>query len=168
MAKKTKKTEVETTPPVVEQPKVETLVMETPEPKVRERKKPTNEWEIKDRLYYLKGDKKPLSRSIRAANIYYFDEEKGYERDLKYCQNQKTVFVDEMQGDQRMEHIIFRSGMLVVDKEKTVLQKFLSLYHPQRDVTFYEEKPAVKAANEVGTIILKERVGLVSTPFYFY
>jgi hypothetical protein len=38
---------------------------------------------------------------------------------------------------------------LIVEKEKTVLQKFLSLYHPLRDVVFYEEKPAVQAANEV-------------------
>ena len=107
MAKKQKNTEVEPTPRVVEQTKVETPVMETPKPK-------KDTWEIKDRMYRLKGGKKPLSRMIKSANIYWFDEEKGYERELKYCQNQKTVFVDEMQGDQRMEHIIFRSGMLVV------------------------------------------------------
>ena len=145
MAKKTKKVEVEE-PQIQEEVVVETPVVE--EPKVRERKKPKNEWEIKDRLYLLKGGKKPLSRAIKASNIYYFDEEKGYERELKYCQNQKTVFVDEMQGDQRMEHVIFRNGMLVVEKEKTVLQKFLSLYHPERDTTFYEEKPAVQGASE--------------------
>ena len=144
------KTKTVETPKVVEQPKVETLVMEKPLPK-----KEKNTWEIKDRMYRLKGGKKPLSRMIKSANIYYFDEEKGYERELKYCQNQKTVFVDEMQGDQRMEHIIFRSGMLVVEKEKTVLQKFLSLYHPQRDVTFYEEKPAAVAASQVDVIELE-------------
>ena len=76
MAKK-QKTQVEPTPQVVEQPKVETPVMETPEPKTRERKKPQDEWEIKDRLYLLKGGKKPLSRSIKSANVFYFDEEKG-------------------------------------------------------------------------------------------
>ena len=151
MAKK-QKTEVESTPQVVEQPKVETPVMEAPEPKVRERKKPTNEWEIKDRLYNLKGGKKPLSRSIKSANIYYFDKEKGYERELKYCQNQKTPFVDEMKGDQRLEHIIFRSGSLFVPKEKTVLQKLLSLYHPDRNKIYYEWKPAQKAAEEIDVL----------------
>ena len=151
MAKK-KEAKVETTPPVVEQPKVETQVMEKPLPTPKPKK---DTWEIKDRMYRLKGGKKPLSRMIKSANIYYFDEEKGYERELKYCQNQKTVFVDEMQGDQRLEHIIFRSGMLVVEKEKTVLQKFLSLYHPQRDVTFYEEKPAAVAASEIDVIELE-------------
>jgi len=154
MAKKTKNTEVEATPQVVEQPKVETPVMETPKPKRVEKKNRVLEdgWEIKNRIYRLKGNKKPLSRSIRSANIHWFDEEKGYERELKYCQNQKTVFVDEMKGDQRLEHIVFRNGMLMIEKEKTVLQKLLSLYHPDRDVMFYEEKPAAKAMGEIAWI----------------
>jgi len=129
----------------------ETIVEETivEEPKARERLKPANEWEVKDRLYYLQGDKKPLSRSIKTANVFYFDEEKGYERELKYCQNQKTPFVDEMKGDQRLEHIIFRSGSLFVPKEKVTLQKLLSLYHPHRDTLYYEFKPAAIAADEI-------------------
>jgi len=145
MAKKQKQTKVETTPPVVEQPKVETMVMETPKPK-------KDKWEIKNRIYRLKGNKKPLSRSIKSADIFYFDEVKGYEREIKYCQNQRTVFVDEMMGEQRLEHVVFRNGMLMVEKEKTVLQKFLSLYHPDRGVMFYEERPEVRAASEVDFI----------------
>jgi len=145
MAKKqeTKKVEVE--------PQVETMVetVITEKPKARERVKPSNEWEIKDRIYYLKGDKKPLSRSIKSANVYYFDEELGYERELKYCQNQKTSFVDEMVGDQRLEHIIFRSGSLFVEKEKTTLQKLLSLYHPHKDKIYYEYQPSAIAEEEI-------------------
>ena len=126
-----------------------TSVVDIPEPKARERLKPSNEWEIKDRMYLLKGGKKPLSRSIKSANVYYFDKEKGYERELKYCQNQKTCFVDEMKGDQRLEHVIFRSGTLFVEKEKVTLQKLLSLYHPDKDIMFYEYKPAAVAADEI-------------------
>ena len=151
MAKKTQNTEVETTPQVVEQPKVETPVMDTPKRKRVEKKNTIlkDGWELKDRIYRLKGEKKPLSKSIRSANIHWFDEEKGYERELKYCQNQKTVFVDEMKGDQRLEHVIFRNGILIVEKEKTVLQKLLSLYHPDREKVFYEEKPVAKAMSEI-------------------
>ena len=131
---------------VVEQPKVE-----IEKPKRVEKKNPilNDGWELKDRIYRLKGDKKPISRSVRSANIHWFDQEKGYERELKYCQNQKTVFVDEMKGDQRLEHIIFRNGMLIIEKEKTVLQKLLSLYHPDRDKLFYEEKPVAAATSEI-------------------
>ena len=117
-----------------------------------ERVKPKNEWEIKDRIYLLKGGKKPLSRSVKATNIYWFDEEKGYQRELKYCQNQQTCFVDEMKGDQRLEHIIFRSGSLFVPKEQTVLQKLLSLYHPHRDKVFHEFKPSVIAEEEIDVL----------------
>ena len=149
MAKKKVTKPVAVKETVAEQEIMETVneFMEVDTP--RERLKPSNEWEIKDRVYYLKGGKKPLSRSIRASGIYFFDEEKGYERELKYCQNQKTPFVDEMKGDQRLEHIVFRSGALFVEKEKTVLQKLLSLYHPHKDGIYEEYKPAAIAANEI-------------------
>ncbi len=151
MAKKqeTKKETVET-PKVVEQPKVEVPVMEKPKPEIKK-----DEWEIKPRTYVLKRNKKPLSKMIRSANIYYFDEEKGYERELKYCENQRTCFVDEMQGDQRLSHIIFRNGALHVPRNKQVLQKFLSLYHPHRDKVFFEVKPQVRAKNELADIELE-------------
>ena len=132
---------------------VETPVMETPKPKKVEPKKPS--WEIKDRVYYLKGNKKPLSRLIKSANVYYFDEEKGYERELKYCQNQKTPFVDEMKGDQRLEHVIFRAGSLFVPKEKTVLQKLLSLYHPDKNKIYYEHEPVAVAESEIDWLELE-------------
>ena len=154
MAKKqTKKVEVEElyveeTVMVEEAP--EEIYVEPKPKRVEKKNKVLNDgWELKDRIYRLKGNKKPLSRSIKGANIHWFDEEKGYERELKYCSNQRTVFVDEMKGDQRMEHIVFRSGMLIVEKEKVILQKLLSLYHPDRDVMFYEEKPAAKAASQI-------------------
>jgi len=133
----------------------EEVMVETPvveEPQARERLKPSNEWDIKDRVYFLKGNKKPLSRSIKSAGIYYFDKEKGHERELKYCQNQKTTFVDEMKGDQRLEHIIFRNGNLFVPKEKTVLQKLLSNFHPDRNKIYYEFKPAAIAADEIDVL----------------
>jgi hypothetical protein len=144
MAKKQKTQEAEV--PVVETPVVETQKPKRTGPTY---KKSDDGWEIKDRIYKLVGDKKPISRSIRSANIYWFDENAGYERELKYCVNQKTCFVDEMKGDQRLDHIIFRNGMLIIEKEKVVLQKLLSLYHPDRDVLFYEEKPVAVATNEI-------------------
>ena len=125
---------------------VEEVIVKKPvaQPEV---KKPS--WEIKDRVYYLKGNKKPLSHSIRSAGVFWFDEEKGYERELKYCQNQKTPFVDEMQGEHRLSHIVFRGGSLYVPKEKTVLQKLLSLYHPDRDRLYYEHKPVKIAETQL-------------------
>ena len=156
MAKK-KETKVE-----VEEPQMqETVVVEEPivkTPKVKAKPqvkvKPSLEdgWEIKDRMYYLKNNMSPLTYTIRSSNIYYFDEEKGYERELKYTSNQRTPFVDEMQGDQRLEHIVFENGALFVPKNKTVLQKLLSLYHPHNGSLFLERLPEREAADEVENI----------------
>ena len=149
MAKKKKEKEV------VEEPQVEPAVVEAPviepEPEpIAVVEKPKNKgWEFKDRLYYLKSKRKPISYSIRASGIYWFDKELGYERELKYCKNQKTPFVDEMKGDQRLEHIIFRDGSLFVPKEEVTLQKLLSLYHPHNGQLFYEHKPVEIAENEL-------------------
>ena len=145
---------------VVEEPQVqETVVAEAPAPKPTpkpiEKIKKKNTFEFKDRVYYIKGNRKPLSQSIRTSNLYWFDEEKGYEREIKYCQNQNTCFVDEMQGDQRLEHIVFRSGSLFVPKEKTTLQKFLSLYHPHRDSLYYEYKPIEIAESQIDRLELE-------------
>jgi hypothetical protein len=158
MAKKTKTIEVEE--PVVQEVTVEPtkeqleelVTKEQPKRKEPTYKKAVERKEIKDRVYYVKGRNKPLSKMIRSANIYWFDEKKGYERELKYCENQKTCFVDEMKGDQRLSHIIFRNGTLHVPREKTVLQKLLSLYHPLCNVQYYEWKPEVRAESEVDVL----------------
>ena len=139
-------------------PKTESAVIETPvieQPVAKKATVKKDSWEIKDRIYYLKDGKKPLSRMIKSANIYWFDEEKGYERELKYCENQRTPFVDEMKGDQRLSHVIFRNGALYVEKTKTVLQKLLSLYHPDKDTIYYEFKPVEEAADEIERLELE-------------
>jgi len=133
---------------VVAEPKIKKPVMEIPKPK-------KNTWEIKDRVYYLKSGKNPLSYSIKSSDIFYFDEEKGYEREIKYCQNQRTVFVDEMKGDQRLEHIVFRSGTLSVPKNKVTLQKLLSLYHPLKNKLYQELDTVREAVDEVAGIELE-------------
>ena len=149
MAKKqTKKTEAK------EQSQVEQAVEVAVEPVAVSKKVISipvakDKWEIKDRTYLIAGGKKPLSKSVRSAGIYYFDEELGFERELKYCENQRTVFVDEMQGDQRLSHIVFRQGVLFVPKNKVTLQKLLSLYHPHRDKIFKELQPQKIAEREI-------------------
>ena len=143
----------------VEKPIVEKTVVVEEQPKVEAPKikaKPKDTWEIKNRTYFLKGkERTSLSRSIQGSNIYYFDEEKGYQRELKYCENQRTCFVDEMKGDQRLEHIVFRKGVLHVPREKQTLQKLLSLYHPGKNRIYTEYKPVVKAANEIEILELE-------------
>ena len=118
-------------------------------------KEKNSDWEIKDRTYILKGSKTPLSYVLKSSNIFYFDEEKGYERELRYTTNQKTVFVEDFKGDARLAHIIFEDGMLIVPKQKQTLQKLLSLYHPKKNQSYFEYNPVANAIDEVGKIELE-------------
>ena len=120
---------------------------------IKEPVKPS--WEIKDRVYILKNDFAPLTFTLKSRNIYYFDEEQGYERELKYTTNQKTPFVDEFKGDGRLAHIVFKDGTLFVPREKQVLQKFLSLYHPLRNKVYFEFDAAIEAVEELDVLELQ-------------
>lgn len=112
-------------------------------------------WVSKDRTYLLKGGKTPLTYTIRSRNIYYFDEELGYERELKHTINQKTSFVDEFKGQARLAHIVFEDGVLFVPKEKQPLQKLLSIYHPDLDSVYEEFDAEADAVDELSAIELE-------------
>jgi hypothetical protein len=133
---------------VLEAPIEKVVVKEEPKPK-------KNSWEVKDRTYYLKGGRNALTYTIRSKGIYWFDEEKGYEREIKYTLNQKTPFVDEFQGPARLGHIVFTDGTLVVPKEKQTLQKLLSLYHPQKGKLFEEFDAEEDAEDELDYLELE-------------
>lgn len=113
-------------------------------------KQPATSWELKDRVYYLIGNKQPIvmtlpSRHTEKRPLLWFDEEKGYQRELRYATNMRSPFADEQEGPVTLAHIIFRDGTLVVPKQQQALQKLLSLYHPLKD-RLYAEFDAVKEA----------------------
>ena len=114
-------------------------------------------WEIKDRHYLLKGNMKPLtymlrSKSSRRSPLLYFDEEKGYNRELRYATNQKSPFVDEQDGQSLLGHIVFENGVLFVPKQHQALQKILSLYHPHKNKKYMEFDAVVEAEDELESL----------------
>jgi hypothetical protein len=120
-------------------------------------KKPKVEWVVKARLYELTNSSPiiftlPTAHSNRKS-LLYFDEALGYQREIRYATNQRSVFVDEQEGQIVMGRIIFRDGKLRVPKENVALQQLLSLYHPALANDVYSEyKPAQQASNEVDWI----------------
>jgi len=145
MAKKATKAEE-----TIEVATQEVAVKTAPVQKTQKPTKPT--WEIKDRNYYLTGDKSPLTFTIPSRHtvkhsLLYFDEELGSQRELRYATNQASPFVDEQKGQATMGHITFKDGTLHVPKEKQNLQKILSLYHPMRN-SIYNEFNAVEVAED--------------------
>jgi|TARA_B100000073_G_C23703091_1_gene561147 hypothetical protein len=110
-------------------------------------------WEYKDRHYYLTGNKEPLtytipSRHTRKYPLTWFDPEIGYERELRYATNQKSIFVDEQQGNVTLSHIVFENGSLHVPKEKRSLQEFLN-HHPHKGIIFQELDKQVEAVDQL-------------------
>lgn len=67
----------------------------------------------------------------------FFDEEKGYNRALRYSPNQKTPFEDEQDKNVILQPIIFENGFLKVPKTDPVLQYFLEI-HPDNGIKFEE------------------------------
>jgi len=122
-------------------------------------KKPVDTWEYKDRNYYLSGSKTPLtytlpSRHSRRYPLVWFDPELGYERELRYATNHKSIFVDEQEGQVTLKHITFDKGFLFVPKEKRNLQEFL-LKHPHRDLVFKEFDAVVQAEDQFDRLELE-------------
>ena len=151
MAKKqTKNTEVQ-------EPQIETMVAEKPLAKNYEKpeRNKTPKWEIKDRHYYLKGNKRPLTTRIPGKGIYWFDEEKAQDREMLLTRNQNTLFVDEMAGPKHPQQIIFKSGVLTVNKRNQNLQKLLSLYHPFKNKLYAERDDVATATVQVDNIELQ-------------
>ena len=114
-----------------------------------------NNWEIKDRFYFLKGNKTPVVYMLKSRGLYWFDEEKGYEREIKYTKNQNTLFVDEFKGNSVLDHIAFRDGVLAVPKNKVTLQKLLSLYHPGKGKIYEEQNNVKEAENDLSYLELE-------------
>tara|TARA_E500000178_G_scaffold66303_1_gene63567 strand:+ start:2973 stop:3698 length:726 start_codon:yes stop_codon:yes gene_type:complete len=102
-------------------------------------------WEIKDRTYVLRNGMSPLTYKIKSTGLLYFDEEKGINREIRYADNQKSLFIDEQDGFAQLRHIVFQDGILVVPRNQPLLQKLLSIYHPDR-LNLWEEIDYVKEA----------------------
>jgi len=117
-----------------------------------------DEWVIKDRLYELQNDIRPLVFTVPTSHtatrpLLWFDPVKGYQRELRYATNQRSCFVDEQEGQIVMGRIVFRNGILNVPSEQVTLQKLLSLYHPfVKEGIIGEYKPQEIANHEIDWI----------------
>jgi len=123
-------------------------------------KTPSKDWEVKDRTYYLTSDKTPISFTLASKHsrqypLMWFDEEKGYSRELRYASNQKSPFIDEQTGHSTLAHIVFKDGTLFVPRTKQNLQRLLSLYHPQKDGVYKEFDVIKVAEDEVDVMMLQ-------------
>ena len=131
--------------------------METKEKKPKVKK---DTWEIKDRYYHLLNGNSPLTFRINSRHsmrkpLMYFDEKKGYNRELRYATNMRSPFVDEQEGPVTLGHIVFEDGVLMVPKSDVALQKMLSLYHPNRNKLYSERDEVQEAVDDLDYLELE-------------
>ena len=144
MAKNAKTTEV-----VVDKPQVIKN-----QPIVKKDPHPEDGWEIKDRQYFLVGQKTPLTYTLPSKHtqrypLMYFDPITGIQKTIRFATNQASPFVEDQKGEVTLQHVTFLDGALVVPKHMQNLQKLLSLYHPGKDVRYTEWKPVEAAKDEL-------------------
>lgn len=117
-------------------------------------------WEIKDRTYILLGNRAPITFTLASKHhsrnpLMWFDEAKGFARELRYASNQKSPFRDEQDGFSTLKHIVFKNGALFVPKSDQALQKLLSIYHPQLNLTYYEADAVAEAKDDLEDLELE-------------
>lgn len=131
------------------------------------KKETTPTWEIKDRFYYLTNGNSPLTFRLQTRHsarnpLLYFDEEKGYQKELRYATNQPTAFVEDQKGTATLGNIVFKDGVLFVPKENQVLQKLLSIYHPKKNLLYKEQDAQAEAKADLDYFDLELEAGVAA------
>lgn len=107
-------------------------VIDAPAPEVKAKKKAPilrKEVELEHTMWEIpKGG--GIAFMIQQRGITVFDKEKDTIRQMRYCPNENSIWVDEQSENAKKEAVIFRNGKLMVPKEKPNLRKFLE-NHPQ-------------------------------------
>lgn len=104
---------------------------------------------------------------IRQNNIIVFDEEKGYNREIRFCPAEKSIYIDEQSESARREQIVFTEGTLTVQNTSTSLLEYLRL-HPDNKANggslFAEVNTEVDAAKELeDEFALHDAIAVIKT-----
>lgn len=84
------------------------------------------------KAYRLSDDRSGESLLLKVGKnnrLLVFDDEKGYNRAIRHCPNEKTIFVDEQSQHALVQPIIFSFGYLDVPATDQITQTFLDT-HP--------------------------------------
>ena len=81
---------------------------------------------------------------LRSSGTLIFDKEAGYNREIRYCAAEKSIYVDEQSPSAVKTPVFFRLGVLLANDKELVLQEYLDK-HPGNKKNggskFYEVEP---------------------------
>lgn len=131
-------------PQAVEQPayEAEQPTAKTTKPAIKQRIV-----ETKDRAFRIPSGG-GVVHLLRTKNITHYDEETNTVREIRYCPNENSIWVDEQSEHAKKEAIVFRDGNLFVRKDQPNLAAYLDR-HPSNKKNggslFEEILPSKKA-----------------------
>jgi hypothetical protein len=137
-------------------PRVDNYEVERPEPVKQEpKKKELSFSSLKEKVVHPERQSKVYSLS-RAGGIWFKLRQnvttKNPIRQIRYCPNEPSIFVDEQSQFAIREQVAFRDGNLVVNPEMPNLQDYLDA-HPDNvkngGQTFYEVNTVFSAEEEL-------------------
>ena len=70
---------------------------------------------------------------IRQKSVIVFDEEKGFNRQIRYVRGERSIFVDEQSPTAVLSPIVFRDKTLVVQPSEVELLSYLRTHPDNRD-----------------------------------
>ena len=71
----------------------------------------------------------------RDGKLLIYDDEKGHQRAIRHCPNEKSIYIDEQSDLAFVEPIIFKKGLLETLPHETTTQDFLD-NHPKKGLVF--------------------------------
>jgi hypothetical protein len=80
--------------------------------------------------YQIPKGKGGIVTMIPMKGVTVYDEEQDTVREIRYCPNEPSIFVDEQSQNAKRETIIFEMSRLFVPKNKPNLRKFMDM-HPE-------------------------------------
>ena len=97
-----------------------------PKKKPTLKRKEENVWKAK--IYQI-PENHGIAYMIPQKGVTVYDPENDTVREMRYCPNEPSIWMDEQSENARKEAIVFRNGNLVVPREKPNLRTFLDR-HP--------------------------------------
>jgi len=101
----------------------------TPTPPKKKRQILQKNQEVRHSVYEIpRGG--GIAYLIQQRGITVYDEEQNTVRQIRYCPNENSIWVDEQSENAKKEAVVFRDGKLIVNKNQPNLKAFLDA-HPQ-------------------------------------
>lgn len=93
-----------------------------------------------------------MLKTGRNKQLLHFDADAGYQRAIRHCPNEQSIFMDEQSEHALVEPVIFLKGFLAVRMESQITQKFLAA-HPSNIINggqwFEEINDEVEASEDI-------------------